>query len=537
MINICNIITNNETDQKYLIEYLGNYPVTFCNSFKDELLAQPTIIIGWSNVKQLFPNQNILNKEIKNNLTWTFSKNEEVDDIQIQNDISNFFRSSVLNWLPSNFILYDYSLSNMDIQEFFDKNIDKEDKISIFFYEGAMYMCQNDKNYIINIKDLLFFDESYKKIITNILNTYNVLVFSYKNIEDYVCFDELNNIKSLEILRWVKYKTETKDNYFSIFPGFNSNKYSAFIMNLLPDIVLNTEDESLDYIRSCFREKITRWMSSMYISFSDDFKNSKMNFLYRRGCKLAKVNYSNKKTITGRIVTNDVYSPQNLQRDSDDRKYIKSQFENGKIFVFDYESFEARIALYVSKDVEFIKKNYNKDMHLETAKIIFNKDLIQEEERNIAKIVNHSILYGASQKTIFERLSFSNNPESLYYKVVEYLGPILLSIDRINKFYKEKSYIVNAWDSIVIPEKDHAVFNNYIQSSATEIIIDKTYEIKQLLKDKKSKFLFQVHDSMIFDIHPEEMYLEQEIKNTLSIVKKMFFPISIKKGENFKEIY
>jgi hypothetical protein len=37
----------------------------------------PTLIIGWSYVKELFPEQDILNEKINDNVLWTFSKREK----------------------------------------------------------------------------------------------------------------------------------------------------------------------------------------------------------------------------------------------------------------------------------------------------------------------------------------------------------------------------------------------------------------------------------------------------------------------------
>ncbi len=307
-------------------------------------------------------------------------------------------------------------------------------------------------------------------------------------------------------------------------------------MSMLPELEITDEIQYLDYQRSCIREKATRWMSNQYIPFSHNFKNDKLNFFYRKNCKLAKINFSNKKTITGRIVADDVYNPQNLQKNNDDRSNIISQFDKGQIFVFDYESFETRLALYLSKDISFISQNYNKDIHIEAAKIIFSKNEISNVEREFTKLMNHSIIYNSSEASVLKKMNHIDDYQRKYYMIKEFLKPILSGSKKIDDFYKKNSFVVNSYNTVVFPEKDYAAFNNYIQSTASEIVIDKVLQIKNMLDGKLSKFLFQVHDSLIFDICHEESYLINEIKNILSNVKNAYFPVSIKKGKDFKNL-
>ena len=48
----------------------------------------PTLIVGWKEVKKLFPTQDILISYIDDNTTWTFSKREK--RFQYEKDIKLF---------------------------------------------------------------------------------------------------------------------------------------------------------------------------------------------------------------------------------------------------------------------------------------------------------------------------------------------------------------------------------------------------------------------------------------------------------------
>ena len=535
LFSICNIIAEKEEDYKTLLEYLGNYPVSISKTLPDELYFDtPTLVVGWNFIKNKFPKQNIFNKEISTNLFWSFSKSEE--EKEFKNETESFFIKSVKEWLPSKFRLFDSYLNKESLDSFLKENINKDKKVFVFFHEGALYIYNDNKNFVINIKSLSTMHSNFRELITDVLNEYETIAFSYNNFSGYVDFDKIGDIIAIDSLRWVKYGVETPESYFNIIPNFDINKYIPFLMSKLNSIELDSE-EKLFYKRMCQRDKITCWLSSREVAFVPSFDNKKLNFKTRREYKLAKINYSNKRTITGRIAARDGYNPQNLERESGERKDIISRFDEGKILVFDYVSFETKISLYLSEDKEYIEEYYNEDLHYETAIVLFDTPDITREQRDFAKILNHSLLYGAGEDTLLNKLAIHfSNPEEQLYKVRILLKPIIDKSEEIKALFKENEYIINPWGSIIKSNKAHASFNNYIQSFASEIVVDKLFEIRELLKLYKTEFLFQVHDSLVFDLHPSEHFLIDKISTILSHHKNMFFGMAYSLGPNYQDL-
>ena len=175
-------------------------------------------------------------------------------------------------------------------------------------------------------------------------------------------------------------------------------------------------------------------------------------------------------------------------------------------------------------------------MHSETAFIIFDTYDFTVEQREMAKLINHSILYGAGEATILKKLDGLENPQELMLKVKRFLYPIFKRSKELIDKVEQEGCIINKWGSVIKPEKSYAAFNNYIQSTASEIIVDKVIEIKNILKGRRSQFLFQVHDSLVFDIHPDEQFLIEEVTKSLSYNKGMIFTISHKFGPNYKDL-
>lgn len=539
MFRICKVITETEESTNNLKKYLGGYPVEITQEIpEDNYYDIPTLMLGWNSVKNKFTEQKINEKEIIQNLEWTYNESECDEMKKSENfhrNIEDFVNKNLKKWLPSEYKLYD-SIFHGDLNKFIEDNINSNIITYIHFNNGALYLRNGENNFIINVKNLWLTEGNYKKVVTEILNNMNCMIYSYNGIENYVDLDILLEIKALDILRWIKFGVETPIKYFQIIPNEDISKYVPFLMSKISLNSLELDDaEEVFYSRMCVRDNITRWMSTRYIPFVYDFEKN-LDFIYRENVKLAKINYSNKRTITGRIVSSDRYNPQNLSRSNEERTKIVSSFRNGKIYQYDYTSFEARIALYLCEDDEFIQHYYDKDLHSETARIIFETQDFTAEERDVAKLVNHSILYGASERTVLEKLSGIEQPIETMLRVKEFLSPLFKRSKELMKETEENGYLINKWGSIIKPEKAYAGFNNYIQSTASEIVVDKVCEIKELLKGYRSNFLFQVHDSLIFDIHPEEGKLVIKIANLLSYHRKMMFSINYKSGPNYRDL-
>jgi hypothetical protein len=532
---ICRFIVQNDDDYNVLLEHLGNHPVLIEREFPEELYFEiPTIYVGWQSVKNKFESQNIFDKTITNNLRWCFSLCE--DEKKFYSEIDEFFSFSIKKWLPDSFVSYDCFLNQESISEFLKSKLMQDSEVFGYFHDGALYLNNNDKNFSINIKSLASEYSDFRNILTDVFNEYNIMCASFSNLNGYVNFDRLKNIKSFDTLRWVRYGVETLDEYFNIIPNFKVEKYIPFFLSKLKNIIL-ADNEKEFYNRMCEKDKITCWLSSREIAFDPEYNTEKLDFKVRRNFKLAKVNYSSKRTITGRIHSKDFYNPQNLDKHNDDRTKIISRFEGGNILVFDYISFEPKIALYLSKDDFFIENYYFKDLHYEVGMMIFGIPDLEPEQRKFAKNIVTPLLYGAGDESLIKNLgTLFSNPEEQLRKVRNFLRPILKFKEELHVFYKEHGYVKTPWGTIIRPEKEFAYFNNYMQAYATEIVVDKLCEIKKLLQPYKTQFLFQVHDSLVFDLHPSESFLIKKISDNLSHHKNMLFSLMYSLGPNYKDV-
>lgn len=140
----------------------------------------PTLIIGWKFYKEIFPENNtsILNKEVEENLSWTFTRNEK--RVDFDKDIINFIKkvfNSLSEKLPYYFI---------DVLKINNKSFIKLNEFLSSSEEKHIYICNNSFAYIysnhrvigLDLEDFNYVEEleNFNKIIKS--NKYNNIFYN-----------------------------------------------------------------------------------------------------------------------------------------------------------------------------------------------------------------------------------------------------------------------------------------------------------------------------------------------------------------------
>jgi len=533
-LKICTIYTGLSQDYESLAKVYGNSGVSIVKTepITDETI--PTLIIGWDRVKFLFPNQKIENKIINDYVQWTFSSVE--DSNLFISDSKSFVDINLQRFYETPIQSYDYLL-NGDINEFLLKIISK--KLYLFFHLNCCYIYNGIGIYAINLDSLDENGIKSENILLNLINSNDCVIFNHKNLCKHIDCDQLTKrLISVENVYWTKYKYVI--SYFDLSKNFLNeevHRYVPYFMSLLMDIDLSYEEE-----RSCKRQAvrdiITNWLSSQAVFFNKTYRftDKKIKTKWNNYKQYTKTEYSDKRGILGRIYAYQGFNTQNLPKDSVIRKDIISRFDGGKILKLDYVSFETKLSLYLSKDIEFIEKYKDKDLHFEISKIIFKTDNPTPLQRKMGKDVNHAIIYGGGDNTIIKILgnNILDTEESLV-NIKSFLQPILKTVELTKELYSENGFLVSDFGILVKPDKKYAAYQHFVSLTASEIVVDKLFELKEFLKNKKSKFMFQIYDAFVLDIHPSELNIVTEIVSVLNQYKGFHFSIDYKMGDNYFE--
>lgn len=420
---------------------------------------------------------------------------------------------------------------------FTDKKIflGKDKFVFCFINKNILYIKNSGEIISINLESIHFAEIDFKIFLEEIFLD-KVLVFTkYKNNINYIN----KNLSDKSIFLECILRVKNKHLEFEDLVKNNSKKENYFdILNIVEDYFIKNKDLTIEEKR-CYKNFLIKDIATNILSNSFVFTNKKFEGFseYKNGLFFKKLFYSNKNSLTGRITCSDKFNIQLLPKDSEDRKNVVSRFKDGYLINFDYSSFETVLSMYLSGNEEFIEKFIDKDLHLETAKIVFNKEIISSEERDFSKKINHAIVYGAGKNTILNMISSFSDKESKYNAIINQMSPILTKNNNLTLEFKEKGYIKNYFGTFIFPKKEYALYNNYIQSSASDIISRKIIQINSALSGHKSKIVTSTHDNIIIDMSEDETFLIEKILEVMKNINIFNFKVNYDKLKNLSEKY
>ena len=175
---------------------------------------------------------------------------------------------------------------------------------------------------------------------------------------------------------------------------------------------------------------------------------------------------------------------------------IRSRYDNGKIVCIDYSNHEYRIFTQLFG----IADQLPEDIHTWLSEKL---DILRQD----CKVINYKTIYGSDddcKKTFGELYELYNRMD-----VHEYLQMILIMRKEISKYIKENiegfqnyGFVYNSYGRKIYPKNETSIFNNFIQSIGSEILIDSILKLNdEQTIDCGWNILFQRFDSIYFDFN------------------------------------
>jgi len=210
---------------------------------------------------------------------------------------------------------------------------------------------------------------------------------------------------------------------------------------------------------------------------------------------------------------------------------IRSMFvaEKGQAFItVDYAAMELRVLAHIAKEksMQHAFKS-GQDLHTYTAKLLFSKDTITKEERQIAKTVSFLIVYGGGPFNLAETMGISMDRAREIIKNYQRVYPgIFKYMEFINEFIKDNGFAytifgrrrnlsdVRSQDRSVINRALRQGLNFTIQSAASDILLCGLLGVSQRFKEESldARVVATVHDSL------EIISTEKDLSKCLEIV-------------------
>lgn len=194
----------------------------------------------------------------------------------------------------------------------------------------------------------------------------------------------------------------------------------------------------------------------------------------------------------------------------------------------DYAAMELRVLSHIAKEGNMqLAFNQGADLHTYTAKLLFNKENIKKEERQIAKAVSFLIVYGGGAFNLSETMGIPMKRAEKIIKDYENVYPgIFEYMDFVNRFIKENGYAYTIFgrkrnlpdvysnDRQVVNRALRQGLNFTIQSSASDILLTSLLGASRRFKEAGMQAVpvATVHDSI------EIICPKEEVKDTLMIL-------------------
>ena len=235
--------------------------------------------------------------------------------------------------------------------------------------------------------------------------------------------------------------------------------------------------------------------------------------------------YGQVQTATGRLTSNDP-NLQNIPVRSPKGREIRKAFvprEGWKLLAADYSQIELRILAALTGDIGLLKAfKEGQDIHTATAAKIFevSPEDVTREQRGTAKMVNFGIPYGISAFGLAQRLgtvSRSEAQEIIDSYFAQFPGiPDYMEAQRESA--KSKGYVeticgrrrhlrdINSNNGTIRGAAERNAINMPIQGTAADMIKIAMVRVQNSISATglESRMLLQVHDELVFDLHPEE---------------------------------
>lgn len=234
--------------------------------------------------------------------------------------------------------------------------------------------------------------------------------------------------------------------------------------------------------------------------------------------------------------------------------------ENKVFITADYAAMELRVLAHVSNDTQMRNAFINgEDLHTYTARLLFGKEVISKEERQIAKTVSFLIVYGGGPHNLSESMGISMAKAKRIinqYKVV--YPQVFQFMEKTNAIVQERKYSetifgrrrhlenIVSTDKSVVQRSLRQGFNFIVQSTASDILLCALVGINKRLKDEHldARIVATVHDSIeiiaakidmkdVCEIIYDEMVNYPFIKKTFGINFTVPLKIDMEVGTSF----
>lgn len=181
------------------------------------------------------------------------------------------------------------------------------------------------------------------------------------------------------------------------------------------------------------------------------------------------------------------------------KKSLKPRMQDDIFMSFDYRGQEVYMLAWLSKDPLLLELCEEKDIYVALYEKILNKQIIEKNDRDLAKKMFLPVIYGQSAYSLSQRCNIQLNFAETIINRINTLFPLALAfVEGYQKQVQELGYAKDIFGKRRTFEegKEYLVRNFAIQSPAAVVCLDKLTRLYFALKEK-TDLAFSVHDGYV----------------------------------------
>lgn len=298
---------------------------------------------------------------------------------------------------------------------------------------------------------------------------------------------------------------------------------------------------------------ISKWrelakLKNTYIDALPEYINPKTGKIH--------TTFSQTQVATGRLASSDP----NLQNIPVNSYGIRAAFkpEQGHVFLSaDYSQIELRVLAQLSGDQNLIDAFLQgHDIHAQTASKLFDVplDKVSNEQRQIGKRINFSILYGLTPYGLSKDLDISFGEAKIYIdkyfaqypKVMEWMEEVVDFAKKngfVNTHWGRRRYVNGIYEKnkALYEEARRVAINTVAQGTAAEIMKQGMISLDKIFAQEKlgAKMILQIHDELLISVpQAEKEIAEKIVHDVLENVVQWKIPLEVttRFGANWDEV-
>jgi DNA polymerase I len=244
--------------------------------------------------------------------------------------------------------------------------------------------------------------------------------------------------------------------------------------------------------------------------------------------------YNQAVTATGRLSSSNP-NLQNIPIRTVEGKRIRQAFiapAGSRLISADYSQIELRVLAHLSEDRTLIDSFHSgEDIHSRTASTIFGvfPELVNEEMRRQAKVINFGVLYGMSAFGLAKELNLTQKLAQAY--IDEYFRKyegVKCFLDQVLAQARQDGYVctlmgrrrylpeINSANANIRQFAERMAVNTPIQGTAADLIKLAMIRIAGRLQKQNmtAAMIMQVHDELVFEV------TEEEVETVIALVRE-----------------